>query len=103
MFATVGYLPCFFRIDFLVSILLMQFNEHAHNADVLPEHLRPLAELYPVYDRLRLEEAHADLYRYFDMVWEMFIRLDKEGKLEQALTLARKFPKVKTTKVDPIN
>jgi hypothetical protein len=84
-------------------LLAMQSTQHTSRADALPEHLQPLAEMYPDYDRLRLEEAHADLYRYFDMVWEMFVRLDKEGKLEEALTVARKFPKVKTTKVDPVN
>lgn len=46
------------------------------------EELRLLAELHPDYDQVELEEARATLYRYFDLVWKIFVRLEREGSLD---------------------
>jgi hypothetical protein len=50
-------------------------------ANDLPEELKDLAILHPTYSRVELEEARAQLFRYFDLVWEVFVRLESEGKL----------------------
>ncbi len=72
-----------------------------HEQSSIPEHLRSLARLHPDYSRIELEESHAQLYRYFDLVWGIFVRLEQEGKLNEALTKQPDFPTVKTTKVEP--
>jgi hypothetical protein len=51
--------------------------------------LKDLAQLHPTYSRLELEEAHAQLFSYFDLVWRIFMRLEREGKLD-ALNLTKK-------------
>lgn len=55
----------------------------AQNAnDNLPDDLAELANLHPAYNRLELEEAKAKLWSYFDLVWAIFVRLEREGKLD---------------------
>ena len=51
--------------------------------DELIEELKDLAVLHPTYSRLELEEARAKLYRYFDLAWQIFVRLEQEGKLDE--------------------
>jgi len=77
----------------------MQQEEDKH-ANV-PEHLRSLARLHPDYSLLELEESHAQLYRYFDLVWGIFTRLEREGELDEVLTGIRESPTVKASKVEP--
>jgi hypothetical protein len=47
----------------------------------LSEELKDLAVLHPTYSLLELEQARAQLHRYFDLAWQIFVRLEHEGKL----------------------
>jgi hypothetical protein len=67
----------------------------------MPDHLRSLARLHPDYKLMELEESHAQLYRYFDLAWGVFVRLEQEGKLDDILTELRESPTVKAAKVEP--
>jgi len=49
--------------------------------ETLRKDLQALALLHPTYTDLELREAHARLYRYFDLVWGMLVRLEDEGKI----------------------
>jgi hypothetical protein len=56
----------------------------------------PLASLHPDYSELDLNEAHARLRLYFDLAWEIFMRLEREGKLDELnLTASPVNPTVK--------
>ena len=55
-----------------------------------------LAALHPDYSELDLNEAHARLRRYFDLAWAIFVRLEREGKLDELnLTASNVNPTVK--------
>ena len=57
---------------------------------------RSLADLHPDYSELELNEAHARLRRYFDLAWAIFVRLEREGKLDDLnLTASKVNPTVK--------
>jgi hypothetical protein len=47
--------------------------------------LADLRILHPDYTDLELEESRAQLYRYFDLAWEVFVRLEEEGKLDEVM------------------
>jgi hypothetical protein len=55
----------------------------------LTEELQELALLHPSYSVLELKEARAKLYGYFDLAWQIFTHLEREGKLD-ALNLTGK-------------
>jgi hypothetical protein len=76
-------------------------KDKPHEQINVPEHLRSLARLHPDYSLIELEESYAQLYRYFDLVWGIFVRLEREGRLDDVLTELRRSPTVKTTKVEP--
>jgi hypothetical protein len=76
-------------------------QDKPHEQRSVPEQLRSLARLHPDYSLIELEESHAQLYRYFDLVWGMFVRLEQEGRLDDVLTELRGSPTVKTIKVEP--
>jgi len=63
----------------------------------------PLAALYPHYTEAELIEAAAQLRRYFDLAWKVFVRLEREGKLNQLnLTVPKVNPTVNPLKLtDP--
>jgi len=69
--------------------LMSDSNHVDQNIEELTEELQDLAILHPTYSRIELEEARAQLYRYFDLVWEVFVHLESEGKLD-ALNLTNK-------------
>ena len=48
----------------------------------LPDALRGLAKLHPRYNRSELEQAHALLMSHFEDVWQMFLRLERDGLLQ---------------------
>ena len=56
--------------------------------DELPQHLHPLARLYPSYTREQLDEAYENLRRYVELGWKIATRLQQEGRLEDVLTKA---------------
>ena len=68
--------------------------------DNLPDDLKELATLHPGYNRLELEESRAQLFRYFDLVWAIFERLEREGKLD-SLNLTQKSPTGKVKGQEP--
>jgi hypothetical protein len=57
--------------------------------DERSEELQDLALLHPTYSDLELKEARVKLYGYFDLAWQIFTRLEREGKLD-ALNLTGK-------------
>lgn len=75
--------------------------EQSNLQNRIPEHLRSLVRLHPDYSLIELEESRAQLYRYFDLAWGIFLRLEQEGRLDEVLTKLRHSPTVKATKVEP--
>jgi hypothetical protein len=51
--------------------------------------LADLKLLHPDYTDLELKESRAQLYQYFDLAWEVFTRLEREGKLEEVMRQIR--------------
>jgi hypothetical protein len=79
-------------------------NQVDQSSSDLEDDLRSLAAINPGYTRLELEEARARLYRHFDMVWSMFVRLEAEGTLDSlALTDTSKILTVKEQKPSPVD
>jgi DNA-binding transcriptional LysR family regulator len=66
----------------------------------IPEHLRNLARLYPDYDVSELEEAHENLMRFLNRGWDIVVRLQKEGKLDEVFDRHQAKFYDKGTKVD---
>jgi hypothetical protein len=87
------FTAAFARLPRLVALMYGAWMNTHDNAeddkDNLSEELRDLAMLHPTYSNLELKEARAQLYRYFDLAWRIFVRLEREGKLD-ALNLTGK-------------
>jgi hypothetical protein len=68
----------------------------AHNPyESLPQKLQPLARLHPNYTHEELEEAYDNLRRYVEIGWQIALRLEREGRLDDVLTKAGIHPTVK--------
>jgi hypothetical protein len=78
-------------------------NGQVEHGSSLPSHLGGLARLHPSYSRIELEESHALLYAYFDLAWEVFLRLEQEGRLDEVLTGIDGSATVNGSKVESIN
>ena len=65
---------------------MLHFMQHENDTterDDIPEHLRSLAGLHPDYTVLELEEAHENLMRFLNRGWNIVVRLQKDGKLDE--------------------
>lgn len=98
---TVGRLFPFYRTQARHCRVESMQLEKSNQQNRIPEHLRSLAHLHPDYSLIELEESRAQLYRYFDLAWGIFLKLEQAGKLDDVLTKLRHSPTVKATKVEP--
>ena len=62
----------------------MQHEDDQTERAKLPEHLHSLARLHPDYGVRELEEAHENLMRFLTRGWNIVVRLQKEGMLDEA-------------------
>jgi len=61
----------------------MQHEDDTTEHTNIPDHLRGLARLHPDYTLPELEEAHENLMRFLNRGWNIVVRLQKEGELDE--------------------
>lgn len=50
--------------------------------ELIEKELEILSSLHPTYTQEQLREARDNLIRYFDLVWEIFLKMRKDGRLD---------------------
>lgn len=68
-----------------------------------PVDLTHLAKLHPSYNQKELEQAHAQLMRYYELIWTFFTRMLKDGRLDRIFDASTKRSYDLDVKVEPIS
>jgi hypothetical protein len=78
----------------------MQHEDDTTERANIPENLRSLAQMHPDYSVEELEEAHENLMRFLNRGWNILVRLQKEGRLDEVFDRHRAKFYDDSTKVD---
>jgi hypothetical protein len=82
---------------------MLPMNNDQSDQSSIPSGLQGLARLHPSYNLIELEESKALLYTYFDLAWDVFLRLEQEGILDDVLTGIDAYATVNGPKVEGVN